>query len=120
MLNDFIILIKFVNNKRKEDNGNMNDINEESKIYELLVELKEQVSPIFSKLFENNNGLIIEITSNFFEYYLKLIFEDIKNEIINYQEKIDNKSKKIINNYYNQKDNLISQKKLLHVQLDYL
>jgi hypothetical protein len=110
MINDFIILIKFLNNKRKEDNANMNDINEESKIYEVLDELKEQVSPIFPKLFENNDGLTIEKTSNIFEYYLKLSFEDVKNEIINYQEKLDNKSKEILNNYFNQKDNLITKK----------
>jgi len=109
MNNDFITLIKFLNNKRKEDNNIENNITEESKIYQVLDELKDQISPFFLKLFENNDGLTIEKTSGIFEYYLKLIYEEVKKEIKNYQEKLNNKSIEIINNYY-QKEHLISKK----------
>ena len=39
MINDFILSIKFLNDKRKDKH--MNDINEETKIYEILDEIKD-------------------------------------------------------------------------------
>ena len=38
-----------------------------------------------------------------------MIYEDVKNEIRDYQEELDNKSKEILDNYY-QKEHLISKK----------
>ena len=102
-------LIKFLNHQKKEGNNKGNNINEETKIYEVLDELKEQISPIFLKIFENNDGLTVEKTIDIFLYYAKLIYGDIKNEIKKYQEDLDKKSKEIINEYF-QKEHLINKK----------
>ena len=117
MINDFIALIKYLNDKRKEDtdktkeNNKKNDIiiTEETKIYEVVDKLKDTFSNNFMKIFEKNEGLTIDKTSEIFLYYLKLIFELVKNELKNYQNELDNKSKEVIKEYY-QKKYLISKK----------
>jgi len=81
MIYDFITLIKFLNDKRNE--GNDNDIQEESKIYKVIDELKDRVSDDFIKLFENNEDLTIDKTTLIFEYYLKVIYEAVNNEMKN-------------------------------------
>ena len=109
IINDFIELIKFLNDKR---NGNLNeekDIKEESKIYEVVGKLKDSTSNNFIKIFENNDGLTIDKVFAIFDYYLKSIYEDISNEIKKYQEKLDDKSIEFMNNYY-EKGHLISKK----------
>ena len=109
IVNDFITLIKFLNNKKKERNNKDNTITEETKIYEVLDELKEQISPIFLEIFKNNDGLTVDKTIDIFLYYTILIYEDIENEIKKYQEILDDKSKEKINDYF-QKEHLISKK----------
>ena len=102
MINDFITLIKFLNNKRKENNTNKeNDITEETKFYELVDKLKDSLSNTnFIKMFEQNEGLTIDKTTAIFLYYLKLIYKDLEKEIKNYQINLKDESKEIINNYY--------------------
>ena len=117
IINDFIALIKYLNDKRKEindktkDNSKENDINitEETKIYEVVGKLKDSFSNNFMKIFENNEGLTIDKTSEIFLYYLISIFELVKDELKNYQNELDNKSKEAIKEYY-QKKYLISKK----------
>ena len=108
IINDFIKLIKLLNDKKKEGNNNENIITEQSKIYEV-VDKSKNFSDIFIKKFENNDGLTIDKTNSIFEYYLKLIYEDVKNEIKKYQEELDNKSIEKLNNYYKEK-HLITKK----------
>ena len=113
IVNDFITLIKFLNNKRKEGTNKDNDITEESKIYVVLDQLKDQVSIYMIKIFEEKDGLTIDKTSEIFGYYLKCIYKDVMNEIKKYQENLDDKSKEIINDYYEkakEKKNCISKK----------
>ena len=117
MINDFIELIKYLNDKRKEntnktkENAKINDINitEENKIYEVVEKLNNTFSNNFIKIFEKNDGLTIDKTVEIFLYYLKLNFDLIKEELKNYQNELNDKSKELINNYY-QKEHLISKK----------
>ena len=110
MINDFIELIKYLNDKRKE-NIKINDINinEETKIYEVVKKLKDTFSNNFIKIFENNGHLIIDKKCEIFLYYLKLNFELIKKELNNYQNELNDKSKEEINKYY-KKEHLIIRK----------
>ena len=109
IINDFITLLKFLNNKRKEGTNKENDITEESKLYEVIEKLKDQVSIYFLKIVEKNDSLTIDKTSEIFDYYLRCIYKDIMNEIKKYQEELDDTSKDKINDYY-QKTHLISKK----------
>ena len=116
IINDFITLIKFLNDKRKEGNNNENDYSEQKKIYEVINKLKDRVSKYFIKIFENNDGLTIDKTFGILEYYLKLIYEDIKNYLNDYQEKLDEESIKKLKDYYqnNQNKHLINKKDFAH------
>ena len=111
MINDFITLIKFLNDKRKENNNNKeNDITEETKLYELVDKLKDSFSNThFIKMFEKNDGLTIDKTTTIFSYYLKLIYKDLEKEIKNYQKNLEEESKEIIKNYYKE-GHLITKK----------
>ena len=60
-------------------------------------------SNLFIKIFENNDGLTNEKTFEIFLYYLKLSFDLIKEELKNYQNELDDKSKKEIYIYYPKK-----------------
>ena len=99
MINDFITLIKFLNEKRKEDNNKEDDIKEESKIYEILNKLQGKITDNFIEIFRSKEGLTINKTPDIFEYYLKSIYKDVNAEINEYQIELDDDSKKIIENY---------------------
>ena len=111
MINDFITLITLLNNKRKEGEKKEDNIDEESKIYQILDNIKDQVSPYFGKLFEKNESLTIDKTSAIFDYYLKCIYDDAKTDLKKYQEDLDNKTKELINKYY-QTEHIIKKKDL--------
>ena len=106
MIDDFILLIKFLNNKRKDKH--MNDIKEETKIYEILDEIKDVTSIDFLKLFEHKDNLIICKRSEIFDYYMKAILEDVNSYIEEYQEDLEKEKIKIINNYFKE-NHLISK-----------
>ena len=126
IINDFITLIKYLNDKRKEkDNENIiidktkennkenkeNDfkITEETKIYDVVNQLKDSFSNNFIKIFENKDNLTIDKTSDIFTYYLKLIFELVMDELKDYQDKkLDDESKTKIDNY-SEKDHPIKK-----------
>ena len=67
----------------------------------------------FVNMFQNNDSLTIDKTYEILEYYLKLIYEDIRKEMNKYQQKLDKKSKEEIKNIYS-KDNNIDKKTLSH------
>ena len=96
---DFITLIKFLNEKRKEDNNKGDDIKEESKIYEILNKLQGKISENFIEIFRSKEGLTIDKTPEIFEYYLKSIYEDVNAEISKYQIELDDDSKEKIEKY---------------------
>ena len=64
MIHDFITLIKFLNDNNE---GNDNDIKEESKIYEVINKIKDRISYKFIKIFENKDDLTIDKTTSIFE-----------------------------------------------------
>jgi len=99
MINDFITLIKFLNEKRKEDNNKDDNIKEESKIYEILNKFQGKISDNFIEIFRSKEGLTIDKTPEIFEYYLKSIYEDVSAEINEYQIELDDDSKNIIDIY---------------------
>jgi hypothetical protein len=117
IIKDFIELIKYLigikkeNNEKTKEMNKINDIDikEESKIYEVVSKLKDTFSNNFIKLFENNDGLTIDKTSEIFLYYLKLIFELVKDNLKDYQNELDNKSKELIKDYY-KNEHLITRK----------
>ena len=114
MINDFITLIEILNEKRKPNSTQENDITEDSKIYELIDKKKDSFSTNFMKMFQNNDSLTIDKTYEIFEYYLKLIYEDIKSEIKRYQKNLDKKSiEEEIKEIYS-KENIIDKKSLAH------
>ena len=98
IINDFIVLIKLLNSKNKD-----NEIKGETKIYEVLNDIKDSVSKEFIKLFEQQNELTIGKTPELFDYYLKVIFEEVNKDIKKYQKNLDKNSKDLINNYYKSK-----------------
>ena len=110
IINDFITLLQYLNNLRKENNKKKNDISEETNIYEIIEKLKDNVSNDFLVIFKDKNGLTIDKITELFEYYLKLIYDVVENEIKSYQEdfkKEDNLKQKIKN--YNQKEHIIKE-----------
>jgi hypothetical protein len=101
ILNDFITLIKFLNSKEKE-----NEVKAETKIYEVINDIKDSTSKNFIKLFKEQNDLKIGKSPEIFDYYLKVISEDIIKEIKNYQVNLDKKTKDEINNYFKGKHHI--------------
>ena len=109
---DFIELFKFLNNNRKENKDYKGDyIKEEEKLINIVPNIKDVTSENFKKLFEGQDGLTVDKTSEIFEYYLKVIFDDIKVEIKKYQNKLDENSKESINKYNEKEKKHIINKK---------
>jgi hypothetical protein len=104
IINDFIVLIKLLNSKNKD-----NEIKGETKIYEVLNDIKDSISKEFIKLFEQQNELTIGKTPELFDYYLRVIFEGVNKEIKKYQKNLDKNSKDLINKYY-KSEQLINKK----------
>ena len=99
IINDFINLIKFLNNNRKENNDNQ-EIKNETKIYDILDKLYD-VSNYFKKFFERSkDSLTVCKTKSIFDYYLKVIYDDVASEIKEYQEEMDDELKDKINEFY--------------------
>ena len=115
IINDFIVLIHYLNDQRKEANNKNSNINEESKIYEVLGNLGDLVSNNFMKIFENQDGLTVDKISEIFEYYLKIIYDDISLEIKKYQTNLGEKSKEAIKKYdEKEKKHIISKRDLAY------
>ena len=104
IINDFVTLMKLLNSKNKE-----NEVKGESKIYEVLNDLKDTISKEFIKLFEQQNELTIGKLPEIFDYYLRVIFEEVNKEMRKYQTNLDKSSKDLINNFYKDKQ-LINKK----------
>ena len=113
IIDDFITLIKYLNN-RKEENLIISEIN---------LKIENNVSKEFIQIFENQKYLTINKTSEIFEYFLNLIFNEIKEEIeefnIDFKDKekeqklkneldkyfeIEDDKEKVVNNINNNND----------------
>ena len=88
IINNFISLIKYLNNLKKEEN---NKINGNTKIYEIdIVKNLGNISIDFQNIFKNKDDLIVNKIPKLFDYYLKIIFKYIKKDIEKHQEKKEN------------------------------
>ena len=105
IIQDFIKIIKYLNNISFDKE---NELWKNTTIYEI-IELNDETSNMFLKLFQNQEGLTVSKIIDIFDYYLKLIYVNVSKEIKNYQESLDDKSIEYINNYFSQK-HLITKK----------
>ena len=105
IINDFITLLQYLNKLKKEKDNN---ITGNSIIFEVIEKLKDNLSKEFFTIFEDKNDLTINKTSEIFEFYLKLIFKYIKDDINEYQEPIEKNLETSIklqlDNYYQKED----------------
>ena len=93
IINSFIALIKNLNKRKKE---NENKINDTTKICDIdIVKNQANISIEFKEMFKEKNkekdnsgsNLIVGKITNIFDFYLKLIYKYVKQDIQNYQEK---------------------------------
>ena len=113
IISDFMTLLQYLNDLKKEDKEDKDDnISGDSKIYEILKNIKDNVSKEFLSIFEEKEELIVNKISELFEYYIKTIFKYVKEEIKDYQieleeKELDDKKNKLEEFY--QKESLISR-----------
>ena len=81
IIDDFMTLIKYLVN-RKEDNEMISEINSQ---------IENNISPEFLNFFEDKKDLTINKTIKIFEYFLKFIFKDIKDDLDDYKLDFDDK-----------------------------
>ena len=85
------LLIEFLNNSKKEENC---DFRGNSLISQAIAEIDDSISVDFKEIFEGKTELTVNKLSELFDYYLKLIFGDIKKEMMKYQEEKEQKEQK--------------------------
>jgi len=113
LIRDFLILTKYVNENKKEDLDNRdNIIKNETKIYEIIDKLND-ASEYISELFEKNESLTINKTFNIFDYYLKVIYSSIISDLNDYTKELDNKIKEKIDNFF-KKSSIIRREDLAY------
>ena len=84
VLNGFITMINYLYRIKIDDN-NKSNINEDTKISEIVKNVNG-INKEFIELFNDKNEIIVKKISNCFDYYLKLIFKYIIEDIKEYQE----------------------------------
>ena len=93
IINAFITLLQHLINIRKEEKDK--DVKEGSIIYDVIKnDLEDNISPDFLKIFEEKKELTVNKTLELFNYYLQLIFKEIKDEIAKFQIQNDNEKDK--------------------------
>ena len=91
IIDDFIFLMQYLNDLRGESNDNKNNISEQSKIYEVIEIIKDNLSKDTVSIFKDKNSLTIDKISEIFDYFLKLINRFVKNNIEYYQKELEDK-----------------------------
>jgi hypothetical protein len=111
MIDDFLTLLQYLNDLKKEDKEDI--ISKNSKISEVLEKINDNISKEFLSFFKEKNELTINKISEIFEYYLKLIYKDIKDQIKDYQENLEEKEledkKKKLEEYYEKVSSFIGK-----------
>ena len=89
IINNFITLIEYLNKESKNKNNN---INENTKICDIeIVKNLKNISKDFKEIFQDEkNDLNVNKIIIIFDYFLKLIFKYVKEDIEKYQEKNKN------------------------------
>ena len=119
VLNDFITVIEYLYRIKIDDNNKI-DINEDTKICEIVKNING-INKEFIELFNDKNEINVKKISNCFDYYLKLIFKYIIEDIKEYQEiKTENdKSKsKIIKEAKEYKESKKTEEKKIKMNLN--
>ena len=93
IINNLIILVDYLNSSKKEDKDD-NDIKGDSEIYQALKNIEDNISHDFLNKFKEKGVLTINKIPEIFNWFIKLMFKDIKDEIINYQEQKEEKDNK--------------------------
>ena len=125
IINDFITLIKYVNdiNDLRKKEGKDVGISGKSKISEVVEKLNNKISEEFLLIFKDKNNLTVNKISLIFKYYLKLIYKVVVNEIKDYQEELEENEieledkKNKLDEYYCKNEPLISKDNLAHAIL---
>ena len=110
IIKDFLKLINLLNKNKTENNNNDYIINADTKIEDILDKV-EDISQYFPSIFKDNKTLTVDKTTEIFDYYLKCIYEDVSSDLILYQEKLDNNTENMINEFF-KKDRNINRKDL--------
>ena len=84
MINDFFELLIFLNNQRKE-----NKMEGDTKINKVIHELDNIISMYSISLFKMGENFTIDKIYEIFDYFLKVIFEDLVYEMKEYQGELD-------------------------------
>ena len=84
MINDFFELLIFLNNQRKE-----NKMDGDTKINKVIHELDNIISMYSISLFKMGENFTIDKIYEIFDYFLKVIFEDLVYEMKEYQGELD-------------------------------
>ena len=96
IIDNFVALIEYLIKIKNEEN---NTINEETIIYEIIININNKINNFkkyFIEIFKDQNNLTVKKISNIYDYYLKLIFKYIKQDIGKYYEKNnEDKTKKL-------------------------
>ena len=106
IITDFMTLINFLIN-REEENVPISEMNSH---------IEKNISPEFIKLFEDKKDLTLNKIIELFEYYLKLIFnyikEDLENYAINFKDKkAEKKLKDELEKYFDIEEDINSKDK---------
>jgi len=111
IIKDFIELLEYLINLKKEQNNVIEESLKEKKLYEIVDKIKDTTSKNFIQLFDKNDTLTVNKTAAIFEFFLKLIFDYIIVEINDFQDDndIDDITKGKINDYFNE-NHLINKK----------
>ena len=118
IINDFISLFEFLNNNKKDKQDKGKAI-----IYDIITKNLINISNEFSSIFAEKKKITVNKLFELFNYYIQSIFEDVKDEINNFQEKIDIESDEekqiikeryiiLLNEYFKEKKSLISKEDL--------
>ena len=118
IINDFLSLFEFLNNHNKDKQDKAKVI-----IYDIITKNLINISNDFFSIFNEQKKLTVNKLTELFNYYIQSIFEDVKNEINNFQEKFDTESDEdyqimkerhitLLNKYFKKEKTLISKEDL--------
>ena len=114
-INNFITLIEFLNNSKKEENC---EFRGDSLISQAIAAIDDSISADFKEIFEEKTELTVSKLSELFDYYLRLIFVDIKNEMMKYQEEKEQKGQKEENEEKETEEQKVTKPKEIISNLD--
>ena len=119
IINDFMSLFRHLNNIKKCKQDNDNNVKGNTKIVDIIKFIDFNASNEFLIIFDEKNKFTINKIFEIFNYYLLIIFAEVKGEIRNYQEnseisienQLNEKTKEKLKKYFNNQ-NIINREDL--------